>query len=100
MPQEQASGGAKAKRKRRKGSSTAPSIREVTRADIADLFRDMDPESRASVTPDAVPAEGGSKRSRSRRKKNKGAAGAPPVSGGDAGTNPSSAPQGGSDSAE
>ncbi|WP_339279208.1 RNB domain-containing ribonuclease [Paenibacillus sp. FSL W8-1187] len=100
VPQEQASSGAKAKRKRRKGSSTAPSIREVTRADIADLFRDMDPESRASVTPDAVPAEGGSKRSRSRRKKNKGAAGAPPVSGGDAGTNPSSAPQGGSDSAE
>ncbi|MCM3749358.1 VacB/RNase II family 3'-5' exoribonuclease [Paenibacillus pasadenensis] len=93
--QEQTSSGAKSKRKRRKGSSTAPSIREVTRADIADLFRDMDAESRASVTPSEAAPEGGggSKRSRSRRKKNKGgAAGAPPVSGGDAGVN-SSAPR-------
>ncbi|OXM15149.1 hypothetical protein CGZ75_17855 [Paenibacillus herberti] len=86
--QEQASSGAKAKRKRRKGSSTAPSIREVTRADIADLFRDMDAEARASVAPAEAPEGGGaSKRSRSRRKKNKGGAGAPPVSGGDAGVN-------------
>ena len=86
-PQDSTSAGSRQRRKKRKGGSTAPSIRQVTDVDIQEIFADFDRNEGDSAAAPAAAEGGPSKRSRSRRKKNKGGAGAPPVSGGDAGAN-------------
>ncbi len=86
-PQDSTSAGNRQRRKKRKGGSTAPSIRQVTDVDIQEIFADFDRNEGDSAAAPAAAEGGPSKRSRSRRKKNKGGAGAPPVSGGDAGAN-------------